>query len=378
MANRKNRQGQGSETFKKHQISHLNSENTPMSEDPLQDWKASEKHWLDANPEATAQLRALEAERDELRRQAKKRSKEIDAIRRRTLKDWQRYLRRGPNSNRSPATRRADHGVQNDSTPPASAAEAPPTRSAEQSVLDSTPANPTKSNAINESEDVVSKVEEGRSSSISEATDSATTLTVHAPPTEPPSAETHSDGVTAAEFHRALSVLFRAARKSIPTSSQSAACYVRLGRRAAAFLVWLPPKLPRVQHPGILPSLIDEFESCVVAEQPSAPPPRPSEQTEDQESRLMVEYEEFREKEALRLYDALSALELRRLNDGKRDLLRRQGRFDRMALDARQHEMKDLILLDIERDQVMSFTEWVEPRRKSGPSSAIAKPTTNR
>ena len=87
------------------------------------------------------------------------------------------------------------------------------------------------------------------------------------------------------------------------------------------------------------------------------------------ESRLMVEYAKFREAEALRLFDALPALVLRGFNDKKQNLLRQEGRLDRMALDVRRREMKNLILLDIEREQVMPFAEWVEPKRKCGTST---------
>ena len=44
-------------------VSPLDSSNDPRSEDPLLEWKAFEKYWFDANPDAAAQVRALEAER---------------------------------------------------------------------------------------------------------------------------------------------------------------------------------------------------------------------------------------------------------------------------------------------------------------------------
>src|ERR1035438_10081036 len=68
------------------------------------------------------------------------------------------------------------------------------------------------------------------------------------------------------------------------------------------------------------------------------------------ERRLVVEYAKFREAEALRLFDALPAVVLRGLNDKKQNLLRQEGRLDRMALDVRRREGKNLILLDIERE----------------------------
>ena len=83
----------------------------------------------------------------------------------------------------------------------------------------------------------------------------------------------------------------------------------------------------------------------------------------------MVEYAKFHEAETIRLFDALPALVLRRLTDKKQNQLRQEGRLDRMALDVRRREVKNLILLDIERGQVMPFAEWVEPKRKSGTST---------
>jgi hypothetical protein len=121
--------------------------------------------------------------------------------------------------------------------------------------------------------------------------------------------------------------------------------------------------------PGALPSLVEEFQSRTGAESPPAPLAPPSELTEDQERRLMVEYAKFHEAETIRLFDALPALVLRRLTDKKQNLLRQQGRLDRMALDVRRREVKNLIMADIEREQVMPFAEWVEPKRKSGTST---------
>lgn len=96
---------------------------------------------------------------------------------------------------------------------------------------------------------------------------------------------------------------------------------------------------------------------------------RDTQSSAHQSERLMVEYAKFREAEALRLFDALPALVLRGLNDKKQNLLRQEGRLDRMALDVRRREVKNLILLDIEREQVMPFADWVEPKRKSGTST---------
>ena len=52
-----------------------------------------------------------------------------------------------------------------------------------------------------------------------------------------------------------------------------------------------------------------------------------------------------------------TAIVLRGLIDGKYQLLHREGRLDTMALAVRQREAKNLILLDIERDQVMPYAE---------------------
>jgi hypothetical protein len=361
-------------------VSPLDSSNDPRSEDPLLEWKAFEKYWFDANPDAAAQVRALEAERAELRLQVKERAEDIEEIRRRPLKAWQRYQRSAGSNSWNGTV----HEVQNGSGHAAPPPEAPPVGSAEQNVQDSTLPEEVKSRAVNETADLIFNRETVPSSSSGcNATESATTTTVDAPvshqegsakPT-PTTAVANEDtpskaGISDVEFHQELSVAFRDARKNVPTPSQSAACYAAVGRHATEFLSWLaggpdhPPKLPSVRHPGVLLSLVEEFESWTCAEPPPAPPAPPRDPAEDEERPLMVEYAEFCEAEAFRLFAAIPDLVLRGLIDEKHKFLRREGRLDRMSLDARRCEATNLILQDIEREQVMPFAEWVELKRK--------------
>lgn len=62
------------------------------------------------------------------------------------------------------------------------------------------------------------------------------------------------------DFHAGLCDRFRAAGKPVPTLKQSNAIATKLAGREADFLSTLTVhKLRRVQHPGVLPSLVDEF-----------------------------------------------------------------------------------------------------------------------
>ena len=131
------------------------------------------------------------------------------------------------------------------------------------------------------------------SSSGGNATESATTPPVHTPepegsgkpkttPGEPRSESVPSDDQPAqpseAEFRLELARRFRAAEKAVPTPQQAAPIYARLARQKSAvrFLKWLdhpgklqPPKLSGVKHPGVLSSLLAEFEEYCAAEPPS-------------------------------------------------------------------------------------------------------------
>jgi hypothetical protein len=278
----------------------LDSSTVGGSPNPLLQWKAFEKQWFDANPGEAARVRTLGAEREELRRQQKELSEDIDEIKRRPLKAWKRYLSAAASDSRNGAV----HGVETDSSPAPAPPEAPPSGSPEQNVHDSPPPEDAKSSTVNESADPISNREDTPSSSSSgNATEHATTTTLQTPPTAEPAAKTDSatPGVeeaappedltpqlmTDVEFHRALSVAFRTAGKPVPTPEQSGACYVGVGAPAAPrFLGWLerpyrsgerplPPKLPGVQHPGVLKALVAEFESWCAAEPPPPPAPPP-------------------------------------------------------------------------------------------------------
>jgi hypothetical protein len=74
------------------------------------------------------------------------------------------------------------------------------------------------------------------------------------------------------EFHRDLCRRFRDAKRAVPTDRQARTIYDGLGAKHGLFLQWLsPPKLRTVRHPGVLPSLLNEFLAWVAAEPPTCP-----------------------------------------------------------------------------------------------------------
>ncbi len=351
---------------------------------PFEQWR---DEWQKDHPEHLAAVERVDREIEELdekRRQKRDERHNLRLVELAAYREHKRVAARAARNGNSHSAAHPDEESNLDSTPAEAPGDSP---ECGQEFRDSTPKNDTKPSAINDNASETIKGRTEASSSGGKATKSATTTTVHTPvshhegsakPTPTPAVgneDTPSKaGISYAEFHQQLSVAFRAALKPVPTPSQSAACYAAVCSQAAGFLAWLAggpdhaPKLPVVRHPGVLPSLVEEFQGWIGAEPPPAPHPPPSEPTEDQERRLMVEYAEFREAEALRLFDALPTIMLRGLIDEKHKLLRREGRLDRMALDVRQREAKNLILLDIEREQAMPFAKWVEMKRKSGTS----------
>jgi hypothetical protein len=95
--------------------------------------------------------------------------------------------------------------------------------------------------------------------------------------------------------------------------------------------------------------------------------PRPTEATrqqEDEQRALVLEYEYFREQEVWALFEALGsdALEGRRAE--KRNYLKGQGRWDRIAPDVRIREVDDLIRLDLVKG-VAPFEEWLKWKREA-------------
>jgi hypothetical protein len=121
----------------------LDSSAVGGSPNPLLQWKAFEKQWFDANPGEAARVRTLGAEREELRRQQKELSEDIDEIKRRPLKAWKRYLSAAASDSRNGTV----HGVETDSSPAPAPPEAPPSGSPEQNVHDS-PRQKTPSPAL--------------------------------------------------------------------------------------------------------------------------------------------------------------------------------------------------------------------------------------
>ena len=96
----------------------------------------------------------------------------------------------------------------------------------------------------------------------------------------------------------------------------------------------------------------------------AGPSPEPDRsQQEYAERELMLEYMEFRERTARAMLDDLGSDARRERSAEKRDWLKRDGRWHKMAPEIREGEVDDLILQDLARDHMMPFTAW---RRNRG------------
>lgn len=92
-------------------------------------------------------------------------------------------------------------------------------------------------------------------------------------------APTTTTALPAQEFHRILCRRFQDAGKPVPTRKQADAIFPSLTDDAPAFLDFLTPKkMKAVNHPGALPSLLDEFRTgqsvAPLAEAPTSDPER--------------------------------------------------------------------------------------------------------
>jgi hypothetical protein len=289
-------------------VSPLDTSATSGVENPLQTFEEWSEGWLAEHPEHVAKRESIAQEMarlKDLEEEQRYQKRKLDLERFGEYRDYKRSVEKAMRNGASHSTNGQVHGVETDSTPEPAAAAPVDFGSTEEKVRDSTSQIGPKSSVFNEAADISSKEKTVHSSSSgSSATDSATTTTTdQTPPTPEPAAKTDSatPGVeeaappedltpqlmTDVEFHRALSVAFRTAGKPVPTPEQSVACYVGVGAPAAPrFLGWLerpyrsgerplPPKLPGVQHPGVLKALVAEFESWCAAEPPPPPAPPP-------------------------------------------------------------------------------------------------------
>jgi hypothetical protein len=84
---------------------------------------------------------------------------------------------------------------------------------------------------------------------------------------------------------------------------------------------------------------------------------------EVEERALILEYEQFRQTTALGLFEQLSDSSKQALSKEKSDLLRREGRLEKMAPDVREREVTDLILQDLARNDVPPYSKWLLRKR---------------
>ena len=84
---------------------------------------------------------------------------------------------------------------------------------------------------------------------------------------------------------------------------------------------------------------------------------------EVEERALILEYEQFRQSSAQELYDQLSDASKQTLAKEKSEWLRREGRLEKMAPEVREHEVTDLILQDLARNDVPPYSKWLLRKR---------------
>jgi hypothetical protein len=84
---------------------------------------------------------------------------------------------------------------------------------------------------------------------------------------------------------------------------------------------------------------------------------------EVEERTLILEYEQFRQTTAQGLFEVLSDASKQVLSKEKSELLRREGRLEKMAPDVREREVTDLILQDLARNDVPPYSKWLLRKR---------------
>ena len=279
-------------------VSHLDSVPSSGADNSLQPFKEFVAQYRKDHPEHLAVIEDAEREiarLKELMRDQREIKHDKELVEMAAYREYKRAAERAQRNGSSASRNGHDAESIFDSTPPAGDPESAEFGSVEQKVQYSQPENEVNPSGINETApEPINLPIEDSSSSGGNATASATTPPVHTPepegsgkrkttPGEPQSESAPSDDQPAqpseAEFRLELARRFRAAEKAVPTPQQAAPIYARLARqkRAFRFLEWLdhpgkrqPPKLSGVQHPGVLPSLLAEFEEYLAAE----PPPK--------------------------------------------------------------------------------------------------------
>jgi hypothetical protein len=84
---------------------------------------------------------------------------------------------------------------------------------------------------------------------------------------------------------------------------------------------------------------------------------------EVEERALILEYEQFRHSSAQELFEQLSDSSKQALSKDKADLLRREGRLERMAPEVREREVMELILQDLAKNDVPPYSKWLLRKR---------------
>jgi len=87
-------------------------------------------------------------------------------------------------------------------------------------------------------------------------------------------------------------------------------------------------------------------------------------QNEEAEERaIILEYEQFRQAMAQTLFEQLSDSTRQVLIREKSEVLRREGRLEKMAPEVRDHEVTELILQDLARTEVPPYSKWLLRKR---------------
>jgi hypothetical protein len=84
---------------------------------------------------------------------------------------------------------------------------------------------------------------------------------------------------------------------------------------------------------------------------------------EAEERAVILEYEQFRQAMAQSLFEQLTDSSKQALWKEKAELLRREGRLERMAPDVRDRELTDLVLQDLARTEVPPYGKWLLRKR---------------
>ena len=100
-------------------------------------------------------------------------------------------------------------------------------------------------------------------------------------------------------------------------------------------------------------------------------------QNQEAEERAMIlEYEQYRQAMAQIALEQLSDATRQNLSKEKTEILRREGRLERMAPEIREREVQDLILQDLARSEVPPYSKWLL-RKRAGQAVLPFAPAEN-